>query len=50
MERKTTYTYDEMGNLLTMTDPKLRVTTYTYDLEGNLTTLPAHGPGRTVCV
>ena len=39
MERKTTYTYDEMGNLLTMTDPKLRVTTYTYDLEGNLTTL-----------
>lgn len=34
----TAYTYDNFGNTLTKTDPRLNVTTYTYDIMGNVLT------------
>lgn len=37
MNRRTSYTYDSMGNVTSVTDAKLQVTKYTYDLENNLT-------------
>lgn len=36
---RTRYTYDAMGNLVSMTNAKLETTTYTYDLAGNMTPL-----------
>lgn len=37
INRRTSYTYDSMRNITTVTDVKLHVTKYTYDLENNLT-------------
>ena len=35
--RQTSFTYDEVGNLKTKTDPKSQLLTFTYDLANRLT-------------
>jgi len=38
-DRETLYTYDNRGNLASVTDPRGRVTTYSYDIMDRLTTV-----------